>query len=175
MSHLADICRSRFRKASAGQASPALATLRQHSAELTWIYSHTEHAAVRTVARHIWNNRTKVMTSGIWLYLSQRTTFACKIMIEMGHSAKLTSGIWIDLLQCTTFACGTQISWKIFLHQFKRKICKHGTHLSGKYHHCRTVRSRLNVKCCPETLLTPICARLLSLYLWENTVSWFVA
>jgi len=55
------IFRSWFRKASGGQASPALATLRQHSAVLAWFDVYAECVAVGTVARHIWKNRTKMM------------------------------------------------------------------------------------------------------------------
>jgi len=113
VSHLADICRSWFRKASAGYSSPALATLQySHGSMFTPSTPQLEHliatswrlAAISETIEQKWWKRVK-LTSGI--VLSQQQPFACKIKSGMNHVA--------SSLLLSYYFCEKK------LHQFKRK------------------------------------------------------
>jgi len=70
--------------------------------------------------------------------LSQCTTFVREIMTGMGHKFRENF---------------TSIQTK------NLQTCVCATHLSGKCRHCKTVSSRSNVVCRPETALMLICDR----------------
>ena len=110
MSHLA-VCRSWFRKALCRHTAPALAALRQKLATFARIELYTDHTAVRTCERRIWNDRTEVMTSceiNFWYH-----TLVIVPTKSTAFAREIKSGMASSLLLHTTFL-------KI-LHQFKRE------------------------------------------------------